>query len=111
MDYPKDADGEALRRVAAEGNDMTEPMDIDYIVVTPTEQAAFLAATVVTQRGYSFEISFDEEYQDWICYCTKCMIPDHATIVACQSELDAICKPFGGYSDGWRTDGNQGLPG
>tara|TARA_Y100000031_G_scaffold126240_1_gene143181 strand:+ start:2873 stop:3199 length:327 start_codon:yes stop_codon:yes gene_type:complete len=107
MDYPKDADGKALHIVAADGNDMSEPMDIEYIVVTATEQAAFLAATVVTQRGYSFRISFDEDYQDWICYCTKCMIPGHGAIVACQCELDAMCKPFGGYSDGWSTEGNQ----
>ena len=107
IEYPSDADGNALRKVAGEGNDMTGPMDIDFMVVTPTEQAAFLAATIATQIGYGFSISFDEEYQDWICYCTRCMVPDYDAIVLCQSELDALCKPFGGYTDGWVTDGNQ----
>lgn len=39
MTYPNDADGDALRRVAGAGSDMSKPMDIDFAVAAPDEDA------------------------------------------------------------------------
>ena len=36
-DYPNDADGDVLRRVAAGGADMSKPMDIDFFIVASDE--------------------------------------------------------------------------
>ena len=35
-DYPNDTDGDALRRIASLGNDMTRPMEIDFAVAVPS---------------------------------------------------------------------------
>jgi hypothetical protein len=31
-DYPNDADGDALRRIANDGSDMSQPMEVDFTV-------------------------------------------------------------------------------
>ena len=38
MDFPNDADGDALRRVA-ERSDMSKPMDIDFAVDVPSKSS------------------------------------------------------------------------
>ena len=38
--YPNDADGDALRRVAGSGADMSRPMTIDFSVASPNREAA-----------------------------------------------------------------------
>ncbi len=38
MDFPDDADGDALRRVA-ERSDMSKPMDIDFAVDVPSKRS------------------------------------------------------------------------
>ncbi|MCG8435309.1 MAG: ribonuclease E inhibitor RraB [Gammaproteobacteria bacterium] len=38
--YPNDADGDALRRIAADGSDMTKPMEVDYHVAAPDQSAS-----------------------------------------------------------------------
>ena len=32
-DYPSDVDGDVLRMIAEDGNDMTQPMEVDFHVV------------------------------------------------------------------------------
>jgi regulator of RNase E activity RraB len=114
QDYPYDADGDALRRVAASGSDMSRPMDIDFQVAAPDESMATKIAAEAAQLGYRVRIWFDEGEQDpveedylrWTCNCTKTMLPDHGAIVAAQDELDRIAKPLGACIDGWGTFGN-----
>jgi hypothetical protein len=108
MDYPQDADGDALRRVARDGSDMSRAMDIDFAVAVPNEESGLAIAEIVRARGYRPDVSRDDESGDWTCYCTRSMVPTYDAIIAVQNELDALVKPLGGYSDGWGTFGNAG---
>jgi hypothetical protein len=105
-DYPDDADGDALRRVAAMGADMSRPMEIDFFVVVPDREAGEAVARLAARAGYRTELVHDEEDDAWDCYCSRRMLPTHEGVVTAQHELDQLGRPFGGRSDGWGTAGD-----
>jgi hypothetical protein len=107
--YPDDADGEALRRVASMGCDMTEPMEIDFFVAVPDQEAGQRVAELATGHGYRTKLVYDEEDDAWDCYCTKLMVPTYEAVCGAQLELDALSRPVNGYMDGWGTEGNLDL--
>ena len=105
-DYPDDADGDALRRVAAGGADMSKPMDIDFFIAASDEATAKDIAGKAAELGYRTEICFDNDERSdapWACVCTKSMIPIHPALIAAQAELEALARPLGAYADGWGT--------
>lgn len=105
MKYPDDEDGDALRRVA-ERSDMSQPMIIDFFVNVPDEPSGREVARMAAQRGYTSVVEFDQDGQQWTCYCSKRLVPTYDAIVASQQELDNLSAAFGGCSDGWGTLGN-----
>jgi regulator of ribonuclease activity B len=105
--FPDDADGDALRRVADDGSDMSKPMEIDFTVAVPGESAGKAIAERAGLLGYRTKVARDREDDAWTCYCTKRMLATHEGVVAAQAELQAISVPFGGHCDGWGTFGNQ----
>ncbi len=110
MDYPNDADGDALRRVALT-SDMTKPMVVDFAVDVPTEAAGEKIAALAAGRGYSADVELDRKKPaHWTCYRTKTMVATYAAMIAAQKELDELSAPFGGKSDGWGTAGNGMRP-
>jgi hypothetical protein len=106
QNYPDDADGDALRRVAAMGVDMSRPMEIDYFVAVPDREAGEAVARLAECAGYRTEVIYDEEDDAWDCCCRKTMVPTHEGVASAQHELDEISRPFGGRSDGWGTAGD-----
>ena len=88
MDYPDDADGDALRRVERDGSDMTRPMEIDFAVAVPNEAAGLAVAKLAEGIGYRPSVARDEESGAWTCYCTRTMVPTHAALVDAQAERD-----------------------
>jgi hypothetical protein len=106
IDFPDDADGDALRRVATD-SDMDRPMAIDFMVAVPNELAGREIVVQVASAGFTAYVAQDDESGKWTCYCTKTMLATYDGIVSAQSELDLLAQPFGGYSDGWGTWGNR----
>ncbi len=104
--YPNDADGDALRRIAADGSNMTKPMVIDFHVAAPDRATAKAIAAAAGQRGYRTKVHKDHEGSAWTCECSKEMLATHGGVIAAQEELDDLSKPHGGHSDGWGTFGN-----
>jgi hypothetical protein len=51
MDFPDDADGDALRRVA-ERSDMSKPTDIDFAVDVPSKRSGEEVQRLAAQRGF-----------------------------------------------------------
>ena len=115
-DYPKDSDGDALRRVVAGGSDMSKTMDIEFQIAAPDKATAKRVADEAAKLGYRTELWFDDEEQDlgrslpWDCVCTRTMLPEYDAIIAVQVELNAIARPLGAYTDGWGTFGNADTP-
>ena len=103
--YPNDADGDALRRVAAR-SDMSRPMSIDFMVAVPDESAGRAVAEGARVAGFETTLECDEDSRSWTCYCTRTMLATYEGIIAAQSELDLLARSVGGYADGWGTSGN-----
>jgi hypothetical protein len=106
MNFPNDADGDAPRRVANSGSDMSKPMRIDFLVSAPDAKSADAIADLARTRDDSVSVEKDEESDRWSCSCTKEMFATYDSVVAAQRELDAMSRPFDGYSDGCGTLGN-----
>ena len=90
---------------------MSRPMDIDFAVAVPTQEAGERVAEQAKRLGFRVDLVADahEEEPDatsWSCYCTKTMVPEYSALLSVQRELDDIAQPFGGWSDGWGTFGN-----
>ena len=106
--YPDDADGDALQRLADEGSDMSRPMTIDFVVSISDMSKARSIAQLVAEHGYQTDIHLDDEGGSIDIYCTKRMVATYDGVVACQTELTQLCKPFGVVCDSWGTYGNEG---
>jgi regulator of RNase E activity RraB len=108
-EYPQDADGDALRRIQADGSDMSRPMDIDFAVAVPDEAAGNSVAEGAKALGYKTDVVHDlgeDDGESWTCYCTRRMIPTHQGLLNAQEQLDELGRRFGGYADGWGSFGN-----
>jgi hypothetical protein len=103
--FPDDPDGDALFQVAQLGSDLSQPMEIDFIVTVPDEASGKTIARAARAAGYATEVATDDE-GDWICYCSKEMIASYEAVVVAQEELRQLAAPYGGEPDGWETVGN-----
>ena len=52
QDFPNDAEGDALRRIASHGSDLSKPMHFDFQVAVPDEAAAKNLAQAAQKLGY-----------------------------------------------------------
>jgi hypothetical protein len=104
--YPRDADGDALRRVVDSGADMSRPMTIDFSVKVADEKTARHLAELVEARGFDPSISENDGSVSWSVHCSKSMLATYDGVVAVQAELKALVAPHGGVCDGWGTFGN-----
>jgi hypothetical protein len=106
-DLPNDADGDALRRVADMGSDLSKPMFVDFQVAVPDEASAKALAAAAAELGYHVSVSDSAECTlPWTCECSTRMLVTYDAVIAIQSELAEIARPFGGLPDGWGTFGN-----
>ena len=114
-EQPQDIDGEVIRFIAEDGNDLSKPMEVDFHVAAPTEDTAEKIADEAEKLGYAVWVEFDdgseEELEEpvtepWTCTCQKKMLLEYDAVIQAQKELDDLAKPHGGYSDGWGTMGN-----
>ena len=101
MDYPDDADGDALRRLVQAGMDLSRPITVDFMVDVPTRAAGRAVAEAAEKAGYETAVEQDDEDGAWTCYCSRNMIASYAAVVAAQEELTRLSEPHGGYCDGW----------
>lgn len=104
--YPNDTDGDALRRVAASGSDMTRPMEIDFHIAAPDRAAAEAIAQIAAKVGYRTKVYRHDDDNPWTCQCSKNILATYDGVVAAQDDLDDLSKPHGGHCDGWGTFGN-----
>lgn len=108
IEFPDDADGDALRRVASDGSDMSRPMLIDFMVEASTQHDAEAIARIGEQRGYTAQIAEDDGC--WTVYLAVTMLASHEGVVARQREISSFVSPFGTQCESWGTFGNVESP-
>lgn len=114
--FPKDADGEALARLAAQGADLSQPLVLEFAVLASDERSALAIKEALAQRGYQAVIDYDEGEPDeegevdaedeefgpsWTVFTEITMVPTYEAVMRIQSEFVLIAGPLGGRSDGW----------
>jgi regulator of RNase E activity RraB len=104
-EYPNDADGDALRRVASHGSDMDKPMLVEFQVAASSEESAKQIATAAYNLGY--RVKLYGKGHDWTCECSTRMLATYDGISAIQEELTMLSAAHGGRPDGWGTFGNS----
>jgi hypothetical protein len=79
MIYPDDDNGDVLRRLEGQGDDLTKVRNIDFSVVFPHESAAENFAKHFRAQGYAASVYFAEEmkYFPWNVTVVKNMVPLH----------------------------------
>jgi len=106
-EYPNDADGDALRRIAGDGSDMSKPMLIDFQVAMPDQVSAEKLAKTAEELGYRSAVYESPECSlPWTTECSSRMLATYETVMAAQEELAKLSHPYGGHPDGWGSFGN-----
>jgi hypothetical protein len=95
----------ALDRYRAQGSDLSRPMEIDFFVAAPTQEAADSVARHALALGFATKVE-PTEATGWTCYCTKSLIPSYANVRAIEHQLDALARAYGGRADGFGSFGN-----
>ncbi|MFC5861487.1 ribonuclease E inhibitor RraB [Acidicapsa dinghuensis] len=103
MIHPDDENGHALRRLEADGDDLSRARDIDFSVVFHSEGAAEKFAEHFRNLGLKVDVSFAQVKADhpWDAVVVKSMVPTHSAITEFERELQEIANVSGGYNDGW----------
>ena len=60
MIHPDDENGDVLRRLEANGDDLTRPRDIDFTIVFPDESSAEQSAKHFRALGHTVSVEFRE---------------------------------------------------
>jgi Regulator of ribonuclease activity B len=102
MIFPDDENGDVLRRMAAGGDDLTQPRAVDFTVVFPSEDAANQFAEEFRGKGYKTCVRFAEVEEDcpWDVIVVKNMVPTHEGITEFENELQDAADAVGGRNDG-----------
>lgn len=103
MIYPDDDNGDALRRMEAEGDNLTRPRNVDFTVVFPEESAAEGFAEHFRGQGYEASVELAETVKEfpWDVVVVKHMIPSHQEIGDFETTLQEVADTLGGHNDGW----------
>ncbi|GAB6195097.1 ribonuclease E inhibitor RraB [Lysobacter xanthus] len=99
---PDDENGDVLRAMLEDGDDLTVAREIDFLLVFGEETAAKAFADAATQQDdlvVSAPIVDDEGI--WQVIASRHMVPRHADITKLERALTVLAESFGGYPDGW----------
>lgn len=99
--FPKDADGQVLKRLYKDGVNFKEQQNVDFFVAVPDEETGKKILAILSNEGFGCELIQDDESKEWTCSCNISMFLKYESIIEIQQILDELCKPYGGYSDGW----------
>jgi hypothetical protein len=102
---PADENGDVLRAMLDDGDDLTMPRDIGFLSVfamqSQAEAFAAQAGALGDLRAESPEV---DDGGVWQVACVRHMPASHAAITALEAELAALAQSHGGYPDGWSCD-------
>ena len=100
--YPDDADGNALKRIADDGVDMTKPLTIEFqIAAVPDEAIANSVVNDIKKEGYSSKKDHDEADDEWLIICPIEIVPSYDNIVSTQQRLERLISSSNAQLVGW----------
>jgi len=102
MEFPNDENGQVLRTMQEEGDDLSQARSIDFYFAFPLREVAeAFAADVRKTMGLSAEAGPYEERKMWEATVKKNMVPTHAAITELEKALTTLAESYQGEADGW----------
>ena len=99
---PDDENGDVLRAMLEDGDDLTLPREIDFHLVFGEEAAArAFADAAMTRADLIVSSPSADEEGIWLVTASRHMAPRHGDITRLEQELTVLAESFGGYPDGW----------
>ena len=114
---PDDENGDVLRAMLEDGDDLTMAREIDFQLVFG-EEAAAQAFAAAAQALPDLLVSAPELVEEgiWQVSASRHMVPRHGEITKLEQALTVLAESFGGYPDGWEcsraagpTDGDDAV--
>lgn len=102
-DFPDDENGNVLRGMHADGDDMSLPRDIDFTVVLPDSDAVQEFGSRFYNLGLQVKAKKSGTVPElpWDVTLTVNMLPSYEDITAFEQKLEKVAIPLGGRNDGW----------
>ena len=98
---PNDENGNVLRRMLEDGDDLSKARTIDFCFIFPERGQALAFAEMVDDRELEVCISYNEERNLWDAIVKRHMVPTHRDITAFEVSLASQAESVGGEADGW----------
>src|SRR3954468_23265534 len=95
IEIPDDENGDVLKRMQADGDDLTKSRIIDFSFAFPERHQALAFAEMVDDHDVELCIFYDEEEETWQAIVKRDMIPSHREITALESSLAAKAASAG----------------
>ena len=101
--FPDDENGDVLRRMVSDGDDLSKRRDIDFVAVFGEESGANRFADQVRQLGHQVFVEHTDSAagSPWDARVVRHMIPDHAAISDFEEQVGKLAAQHGGRNDGW----------
>ena len=101
--YPDDDNGNVLWQMHTDGDDLTEPHEIEYSLAFKSEEQADQCALYLLKEEQKISIFEDTEGEssEWIITIYVYMEPEHSDIVDLEEWFTKIAEQHGVEYDGW----------
>jgi hypothetical protein len=101
MDFPNDENGDVLRRMEKNGDNLKVARNIDFYFKFHDMSAAqdFVRKEIDSRDGFTYKLSKIGAYIDVVVI--KEMIPTYDNVTATESDLGDAAICYGGEPDGW----------
>jgi hypothetical protein len=103
MMHPDDDNGDVLRRMEKNGDDLNQLRDIDFTVVFRQQDEAERFAEHFREQGYKVSVAGDGPVAEspWDVVVIKHMTPTYEEIGDFETALQEVADTLGGHNDGW----------
>jgi hypothetical protein len=98
--FPDDVNGQALRRMAAAGDDLSRPRRIEFYFVFTDEQSAWSFGESIQDNCDGIHIRFADPTRP-VVTVRRILVPDHSLITRFELFLTEKALSHGGCPDGW----------
>ena len=109
---PDDENGQVLKRMVEDGDDLTleRPIDFFHVFAEESDAQDFAAAASAWPDLVVEGPDFDDDDGIWEVIATRVMAPQHKAITALEGELSELASRYRGYPDGWGCDPAAAAP-
>src|SRR6188508_2128722 len=98
LNFPNDENGNVLRGMHEDGDDMSQPRDIDFTVVLPNSDAVQEFGSRFYNLGLQVKAKKSGTVPElpWDVTVTVNMLPNYEDITAFEQKLEQVAVPLGG---------------